>query len=72
MENEECMEGGGEKKVLMGRRRMECQRPVKWSCAEEGGGRGRGEGGEGVRNWAAGGAKGSSGEREGRMEGRVD
>lgn len=33
-----CMAGGGgEKKVLMGRRRMERQRGVKWSCAEEGG-----------------------------------
>lgn len=40
MEIEEYMEGGGEKKVLMGRRRMERQRPVKWSCAKEGGGGG--------------------------------
>lgn len=37
MEIEDCMVGGGgEKKVLMGRRRMERQRGVKWSCAEEG------------------------------------
>lgn len=37
MEIEDCMAGGGgEKKVLMGRRRMERQRGVKWSCAEEG------------------------------------
>lgn len=36
---EDCMAGGGgEKKVLMGRRRMELQRGVKWSCAGEGGG----------------------------------
>lgn len=28
--------------MLMGRRRMERQRPAKWSCAEEGGGGGGG------------------------------
>lgn len=49
-----CMAGGGgEKKVLMGRRRMERQRGVKWSCAEEGGGVGESGG--------AGGEKGSGG-----------
>lgn len=42
VEIEGCMEGGGEKNVLVGRRRMERQRPVKWSCAEGGGAGGAG------------------------------